>query len=345
MGRATASAGAVIASLAAAALLGAATPALGAAAPALGAALPSDPAPSRLEFSWNAPASCPDRQMVLEQLEAVLDEHRGELDSAAVRGDIVQSGAAWVLSLDVQVGQARRVRRLSAESCDDLGKAAAVALGLLIRPLSEANRSEAVDTAPAPEPAAAPAPLDAENAALDAVSPPENEPVPLAWQLGAEGVVDAATLAGPALGASVQTGVRVAAWGFGAYGLVLPARRHEVLGGNVEFEQWALGLRACHRLWASDWSLDGCVGAELGRFVGSGRGLNRRRNEVSDPWLASSAGLQLGWHALPHAALVGRVEAVVPLLRENYVINGDDAVHETPLVTGRVSVGLEFDLL
>lgn len=87
-------------------------------------------APSRLEFSWNAPASCPDRQMVLHQLEAVLEEQTAELDSAAVRGDIERSGEQWVLSLDVQVGSARRVRRLSADSCDDLGKAAAVALGL-----------------------------------------------------------------------------------------------------------------------------------------------------------------------------------------------------------------------
>jgi hypothetical protein len=296
---------------------------------------------SRLEFSWNAPASCPDRQTVLHQLEAVLEEQTAELDSAAVVGDIERSGKQWVLSLDVQVGSARRVRRLSAESCDDLGKAAAVALGLLIRPL----RAPAVE--PSPEPASPPpTPARDVDRGTEPDIEPERDAAPLAWQLGADAVADSSTLAGPALGASFQSQMRLAGWGFGAYGLLLPARRREVaVGGSVEFEQWAAGLRLCRALWAGAWRVDGCVGAELGRFAGRGSGLNRTRNEVRDRWLASSAGLHLGWHVLPHAALVGRVEAVFPLQRENYVINVDDEVHETPHVSGRLSVGLEFDLL
>ena len=288
--------------------------------------------------------------MVLQQLEAVLDEHAAELDSAAVRGDIERSGTQWVLSLDVQVGTARRVRRLSSESCDDLGKAAAVALGLLIRPLSESdeNASEPhpAEEKPTLEPAAAAAPKRVDEAhELDAAPAPERESTPLAWQLGADAVLDSSALAGPALGVSVHSQMRLAAWGFGAYGLLLPARRRDVAGGSVEFEQWALGLRACHALWSGAWRVDGCVGGELGRFEGRGSGLNRTRNAVSDPWLGSSVGLHLGWQLLPHAALLGRIEAVVPLLRENYVINGDDEVHATPALTGRAAVGLELDLL
>jgi len=347
---------------------------------ALGQAEPAAAEERRLDFSWSAPASCPDRQMVLHQLEAVLEANTVELDSAAVRGDIVRSGNEWVLSLDVQVGGARRVRRLAAESCDDLGKAAAVALGLLIRPLREdAESSPSVDagtsagsagdapiepSATARHPGAGPSPPDAglpdegqrdEGQRDEAADAPEGNPAPLAWQLGVDAVADSSTLAGPSLGASIQSQLRVGAWGFGAYGLLLPARSRDVVGGSVEFEQWALGMRVCRALWPARperdgeppgaWRLDGCAGAELGRFLGSGSGLNRARNQVHDSWLAPSVGLHVGWHAFPHAGLVGRIEAVLPLQRENYVINVDEEVHETPTVTARASLGLAFDLL
>jgi hypothetical protein len=312
-------------------------------------------APSRLQFSWHAPTGCPDRQMVLHQLEAVLEEQTVELESAAVRGDIERSGAQWALSLDVQVGGVRRVRRLFAESCDDLGKAAAVALGLLIRPLPESAagpnqpRSAEVETSHQPaveSPSVPPTPARAALRSAEHDQQPPRDAAPLAWQLGAGAVVDSSTLAGPALGASLQSQMHLADWGFGAYGLVLPSRRRDVAsGGSVEFEQWAAGVLVCHALWSRAWRVDGCVGAELGHFAGRGSGLNRTRNEVRDRWLASSAGLHLGWHVFPHAALVARLEAVFPIQRENYVINVDDEVHETPHVTGRAGLGLEFDLL
>jgi hypothetical protein len=308
-------------------------------------------AESRLQFSWNAPASCPDRQMVLHQLEAVLEEQTVELDAAAVRGDIERSGSQWVLSLDVQVGSARRVRRLSAESCDDLGKAAAVALALLIHPLRESAAgadeppAARVEASPQP-PVESPSPVRDVERTAEHDQEAQRVAAPLAWQLGADAVVDSSTLAGPALGASIQSHMHLADWAFGAYGLVLPARRRDVgMSGSVEFEQWAAGLRLCRALWNGAWRVDGCLGAELGRFAGRGSGLNQTRNEVRDRWLASSAGLHLGWHVFPHAALVGRVEAVFPIQREKYVINVDDEVHETPHVTARAGLGLQFDLL
>jgi hypothetical protein len=309
------------------------------------------------EFSWRAPEACPDREVVLHQLEAVLQEHTLALDSADVRGDIERSGASWVLSLDVQVGDERRVRQLSAEKCEDLGDAAAVALVLLLAP---ARRSDASPTPEgphaaaqaAPTPVAAPVEIATHDEAADAEldvgpQPAADEDVPrVSWQLGAEAVLDSSTLAGPGLGASLQTQLERADWVFGAYGLLLPAQRREVApGSSVEFSQLAAGLRLCRVLWRKAWRLDGCVGAEAGSFAARGSELDLTRHTVHDGWLAPSAGAQLGWHALPHATLLGRVEALVPILQESYVINRVDEVHDTPSVTFRVSVGLGFDLL
>jgi hypothetical protein len=308
------------------------------------------------EFSWRAPEACPDREIVLHQLESVLQEHTLALDSADVRGDIERSGASWVLSLDVQVGTEHRVRRLTADQCEDLGEAAAVALALLLAPpqREDATQRSAPESSADGQGGASPEPVvvsrtEATGAAELDVGPQPvagaDAPAPLAWQLGAEAVLDSSTLAGPALGGSLQSQLEYGDWVFGAYGLSLPALRRDVpLGGSVEFSQLAAGLRLCRRLAGSAWRLDGCAGAEVGRFAARGRELNLTQRSVSDVWLAPSVGAQFGWQALPHAALRGRVEVLVPMLQQTYVVNGNE-VHDTPSVTVRVSLGLGFDLL
>jgi hypothetical protein len=292
---------------------------------------------------------------VLHQLEAVLQQHPVALGSADVRGDIERVGTTWVLSLDVQVGTQHRVRRLSASDCEALADAAAVALVLLLEPLRDLDLNPTQlsrapeDSAPTQAPLGPPSAPALANASVAEKAPdeePDSEASHLAWKLGAEAVLDSSTLAGPALGASFQSQLSLVDWSLAAYGIVLPARRRAAGPGDyVEFAHAAAGLRVCYELWNGAPQVLGCAGAELGRFTGRGSGLDVTRRQVRDWWLAPSAGSKLAWHLLPHAALLGRIEAMFPVLQENYVINGGDPVHDTPSATLRASVGLEFDLL
>jgi hypothetical protein len=291
---------------------------------------------------------------VIHQLEQLLQQHPVALTSADVRGDIERVGSTWVLSLDVQVGTERRVRRLSAPSCEVLADAAAVALVLLLEPSSDGGTS-AAPLAPTPTPSEqTPTPVTPPEEAAPAASaeepvdePPEaSEASPPTLKLGAALVLDSSSLAAPAPALHVETQLGLGSWAVAAYGITLPARRLELAReDSVEFALWAAGLRLCRDVWHGTIEVGACAGAELGRFTGRGAGLNRTQNEVRDGWFAPSVGTRLTWHALPHAALVGSIDAVFPVLQEVYVINGDSQVHDTPETTFRASIGLAFDLL
>jgi hypothetical protein len=298
------------------------------------------------EFSWRAPPECPERALVLQQVEAVLQSHSVVIGSADVRGDVEHLGGEWVLSLDVLWGSERRVRRLTATRCEDLADAAAVALVLLIEP---ASPSPGVPPLLAIPEATAPAPASLHELADDPA--PKEQPEGVAWlssfTLGAAAVGDSATLGRPSAGASAEIHLRLfERWGLEGLGVLLPARRLDLsLGDWVEFSQWAGGLRVCHSIVQAAVGVEGCVGGEFGMLTGRGSGLNVTQNTVRDYWLAPNAGLRLSWHALPHAALFSRLEALVPLLREDYVFNRGQRAHTTPNASFRLALGIEFDLM
>jgi hypothetical protein len=305
------------------------------------------------EFSWRAPEACPERDLVIHQLEQLLQQHPVALTSADVRGDIERVGNSWVLSLDVQVGTERRVRRLSAPSCDVLADAAAVALVLLLEPSSDGGTS-AASLAPTPTPSeqtptpvALPEATPAASAEGPADEPPEaSEASPPTLKLGAALVLDSSSLAAPAPALNVETQLGLGSWAVAAYGIMLPAQRLELAREDfVDFALWAAGVRLCRDVWQGAVEVGACAGAELGRFTGRGAGLNRTQNEVRDGWFAPNVGARLTWHALPHASLVASIDAVFPVLQEVYVINADSEVHDTPEATVRASVGLALDLL
>jgi hypothetical protein len=233
-----------------------------------------------------------------------------------------------------------------------LADAAAVALVLLLEPVSDLGSSSAPPAiTPAladPTPATVgPAPVTPVASESIAAGPPDATPaVPLSRKLGAAMLLDSSSLATTAPGLGIESQLGVAGWAVAAYGVMLPARRVEALRGDyVDFALWAAGLRLCHAVWRGAVRVDACAEAELGRFIGRGSGLSRTQREVRDRWFAPGVGARVAWRALPHAALISHVDIIFPVLQETYVINRDDEVHDTPAATVRASVGLELDLL
>jgi hypothetical protein len=248
----------------------------------------------------------------------------------------------WHLSLEIaehtppSPAAGRSRRELEAEVCDELADAAAVAI---LMALGGSN------TAASPEPLSAPsaAPLDTlppnasppdalpvDRAPSAANAPPEPSGVQLGFVPSVELVMDSASVAGPALGVAAQAQLRWEAFGLGAYGLWLP-ERSEPLGArqDVGFSLMAAGLRGCYRSRDAQPSIDLCGGFELGRLEAEGLGLRGARSRT-DTWLAPSWGAAVGWRLFGGVSIQARLEALLPLGRERYVVDGDVLVHEVP---------------
>jgi hypothetical protein len=303
-------------------------------------------------FSWNAPAQCPVEAEVLAKLSAVLSsdgfgDASLDLGQTQLAGSITREGTSWVLALRVTDERGTRTRELQAEQCEDLAQAAALALALLLEQRPEAagtGAPAALGPAPPPEPVPSPAPASAASPE-GAEATPSSAAQHMGLALGVEGLVDSSTLADVALGASVQAQWRLGNYGLGGYAVFLPAQRRAVSAQEyVEFSHFSAGLRACGAIAGGPLGVDVCAGGEAGTVSAWGRGLVDAR-QANNLWLAPSVGLLGRWRGIATGALTSRLELLFPLLRQPYVINGTQTVHETPSWTARWALGIELDLL
>lgn len=347
------------------ALTAAASPA---AAPPPGASAPSPPVMPVTQLvsspiaAWSVPEGCPDAGVVDARARslAALDVATW-VSAGSVRGRIVGEAGGWVLSLEIErasggspapasaasagsasVSSVAPARVFHAANCSELGEAAAVAIALALggAAAEPARATEpAADRLPAPpadtsRDAAGDAAEDASGAAL------ASELRSLGGAARAEAVVDTGSLGGVALGASAEVGVRWRALGVRAYGLGLPSRQVRLAPSqSVELSLWAAGLRGCYRAVDGLPLLDVCGGAEVGAFGAAGRGLVDAR-ERRDAWGATTWGTWLGVDLAEHLQAGARLEAVVPLSRERYLVNRNELVHEMSGPSLRLALSL-----
>lgn len=87
-------------------------------------------------FEWDAPVECPSAAMVLDTvrvLRGTSAEHLAEMSTVrAIHGRVDRVGALWQLSLELLDGRRRRTRVITAPTCDDLARAAGVAIALAL---------------------------------------------------------------------------------------------------------------------------------------------------------------------------------------------------------------------
>lgn len=308
--------------------------------------------------AWSAPSQCPSAETVLQRLSSLVDSGAlGSMSRAGeVRGEIHRGReGSWVLSLLISEGKepAASPRRLSAAECDDLADAAAVAIALALGGNGAADTSaggrnaagSAAARAGQPSAAATPraseSPLDApagdELAGGRAKARGAEGP---ALALSGDAIMDLASLGGAAFGGSVQAQARLGALGLGVYGLWLAPRENAVAPGqHVEFSLLAAGVRACYRANERAVEVDVCGGFELDSLQALSVGLLGARNR-RDTWLAPTWGAELGWRLTGGLRIEARLEALLPLSQEEYVVDVDQLVHRVPGATARLALGL-----
>jgi hypothetical protein len=102
----------------------------------VGSAAGAQPGPT-VELEWTAPEGCPDRAFVLLELERQLGKRPVGI-TAKLRGVVSPGKAlAYLLELELTLGERPSERILTSDVCEELGNAAALIAALAISEASE----------------------------------------------------------------------------------------------------------------------------------------------------------------------------------------------------------------
>ncbi|MGH1345601.1 MAG: hypothetical protein ACRBN8_28815 [Nannocystales bacterium] len=351
-------------------------PAVGAAAVVLGicgAVFAQEPA-GAIDVRWSGPPACGPGAFESDLSALLADSEM----SAPLRVDVEveRSEAGWALRADFSSGGDNRGQRVfEAHACETVRDAAALAIALTVDPTA-LSRPET-----SPTPAEEPSPTEAEVVepssvvpASDSEAAPSSEPAPdiepvvepgpsfvsqpaveppsvrsaPVWRvgLGALGFVDGAALPGVGGGvsflvAAMRGPLRLEALGSYRFETDRASEVEPSVGGS--FAQWSAGLRA---LWVPRWSsfeVPVGGGVDAGQTIGEGSGFGEARRTLQ-PWVAVVGTGGVSWVLHPRVALLARGSLAVPLIRQEFSIEGLGSLHQIGPVQGRGLLGLEVRL-
>jgi hypothetical protein len=281
---------------------------------------------AKLVLDWQAPPHCPDREALLSDVESLLAHSRREGGGERIyaQGRVVPSRGGYRMRLEVEGAH----RELDGPSCENLARAAALLIALVLNPQLQPasdplrraapsiSASASVSAAPDPSTSVSATPSPAISATRTS-SAPANQ----VWlYLGP--VLDAGTLPATAMFGAVG-----AAWGRSSWRLsarlswAAPSHWDVGANGRVTFQAFGIGSRACIGT-TSGWLRGGlCAGLEGLRIDAEGSGL-------ADPTSAGAWTFAVGgdvdlrvrlwdtWFLAAEASLLG------PLVGLNVLVDG-----------------------
>lgn len=330
------------------------------------------------EVRWDAPADCP-VEAFTGALDRLLSG--SPVDTPIhVQATVVHTADGWSIETSFDAGPERAGQRaFQASSCRTVTQAAALAIAIAVDPGVLDRWVPMTDAVPASAESGVPEPRVPEASAVEPPgsseslpgspepSPGSPEPSPELgpieaaaptsaprdgarpkprWRglVGTAGSVDGGAMPGPGLGVAAVAGVLRR----GFRGEVLAGYRFATrqtspddprVGGS--FTRWWVGVRGCGvpRLGAVELPL--CAGLDGGRTIGRGTGLRNWRRSTQ-PWWAALVEAGVVWPVRPWLALSARAALAVPLLRQEFTIDGLGLLHRVGPVEGRGALGVEL---
>jgi hypothetical protein len=296
-----------------------------------------------------APEGCVLTEAITAQVETLTGKSLREQTGVDFEVEISQRDAGdyalRLRTLPSDDAEAPRTRQLHADSCAQIGEAAAVAIAMAITGKAPAPEGavpqrdpgvEGVRTwtgAPAEEPAA---PASAQSG-----------PSPWRAAIAAGAALDGGVL--PALAPAVQLELVGAygVWALRLYGNAFANQeaRASGLDAGATFGLLLAGALACVEPRLGE--LDGlsCVGAELGSLTAEGRDLDAPSGRRSRSFAALRADLGARFRVASAWSISARVGAALPLRRDPFQINGGAiTLHRAASLSARGLLGLELDL-
>ena len=287
-----------------------------------------------LSLVWNAPAGCPREE---EVRQAALGAAAADVVREPLEAEVhIDRGERWTARIRTRRGGVRAAERhLEAASCSALADATAVILASAL--ISEA------------EPRRKPVPAPTTSAGPPIAPEPDGQQPDAAPDAFVHALAASASLAtiAAALPSAALAGRAALAW--------TPSRARIELGGTYSLAQskttgsseagatfslLGAGVRGCLALARFAAELSTCAGAEL--TVVNARGFGASRDyEASAVWMSAAAGALLRIPLASWLAVRADGDALVPLSRPRFVVEGDAAVYRPAAFGARGAIGAE----
>jgi hypothetical protein len=314
-------------------------------------------APIRL--TWEAPAQCPQQADVEERIAELTASLAGKLKPSRLRaeGRIESIGERYRLTLVIHEGSSVGTRIIESDSCDDLGGAAAVALGLLVRVEQSSNEplSESALGGAPEQPRPRPAPTQARPRAGGRARPPrevtgdEREPAAASlwrWLVRVPRLgIDVGVFPGPSYGAGLAFGFGYESWRVlmgGALWLPQSIPAPDVPGFSVETSRASLDLEGCQDWQVGRFELGPCVVAAADGVIAQGRGPGVVSHARQVVWLSFGLGLGGAWRLQQHTSVTLNIDGRLSTKWPHLVIEDLGEVHQVPLAAGGARVACEW---
>jgi hypothetical protein len=270
-------------------------------------------------LAWSAPEGCPDRASLEAAIERLLGEPIAKADRAPARAEVAADAGGFALRVTMG-GDAGRARELRAATCAEAADAAALVIALA---WGEGAR--------APPPVAHDAARPAREARTTRAAPPATAER-VRGRLSVLAAFEAGPLPSIAPGFGVALGVSRGPLRGELFGEALLEQRATLEGGAAggDLALYVAGLRACWSALSTPIELAPCAGLEAGGVRGAGFGVPAARSATS-PWLSPFFGLSMEKAFLDPWLAGLRVEALVPLVRERFLLGSTELHRPSPL--------------
>ncbi len=304
-------------------------------------------------LDWRAPAECPDGKTVEREVSRLLGGAPAAVPIAAV-AEVTHEEARWRVQLRTQSAENTGDRAIESDTCRELADATALVLAMAIDPARvAATRASPVIVVPPDAgidastsvivvPPSTPATAPPTRAATEPPSAPPGPPPPRkTFAIGPYVLGDIGTLPNPGVGPALAFAWTPGALRLQLTGLFFPsntARLPFSRGGT--FELFGADAGGCYEFLFGVFEAGPCLGVELGALKGTGFGINKQTPALAF-WAAPSVGAAFAWRIGSSFALRLELDALFPLQRPEFVLDGVGGVHRPAAVLGRVGLGAE----
>ncbi len=293
-------------------------------------------------LTWKAPEECPSSADIEKKVVDLLGKGLDPVEMLHVEGGVGWSQSGWSVELDIQYGSASGHRAVVAKTCGEAADFVALSIGLAVHPelLSQASSDEEVvpERAPVERPEGKPeeAPPPTPEPSAGAVAPAE-KPSPLRFGVGASALVSWLALPNPRIGPRVEFALDAGPWHLFVGGAWLPSTGTTFADAArpVAFDLLWADAGTCYR-WANGrFSWGPCLGFQVGA-LGSQESEGAAQRNL---WAAAAVGGDGSLKVTPWLDLNLRANAVIPIVRPEFVLSGGTVVHQLPGVDVQTQLG------
>lgn len=316
---------------------------------------PASPTSLPLELTWSAPEECPQAEVVVQRVEAIL---KGPpLSPTTIRADGAirrSSPTRFELELTIRTGDDEDQRRIDATSCSALAEASAVVIALAID-RSRTSAPATVDagpTTPAPpavSTAVSPSSSTASPSASKREAPAPSSPTerPIRFGVALSPALDVGTLPKVAGGAILDAGLRLHRFRVGLLGSAwLPedVEFEPITHAGATFTMLTGGAWGAYMLPVGPLSLGPTAGVEATFVHLEGFGIRAPASSWTS-WATVVLGVRAEARLTRWLGLTARVAMTLPIDPPTFTLGSSStavSLHEPSVISGRFSVGPEF---